>query len=259
MNALSQYNTILLGFLASLAAGFIGTGAGALPIFFATDVSRRKLDIMLGFAAGVMLAATIFGLIIPAVDHGGDGPEGAIIAGLGILLGSIFVGLIDRFSPHIHPLTGPEGLPTNLHRTWLFIIAIAIHNFPEGLAIGAGFSHGDTRSGIALTIGIALQNMPEGLAVAAPLLSEGYSRRKAFLIALATGAVEPIGALIGATLVKLAEALLPFGLAFAAGAMLFVISDEIIPETHAHGSQRVATYALVVGFVIMMILDTALT
>jgi ZIP family zinc transporter len=257
IQSLSQLNTVVVGLVASLAAG-LGTGVGALPIFFAPDISRRILDAMLGFAAGVMLAATSFSLLIPAIEYAGGGLRGAVTAGLGLLLGGIFLSVIDRLSPHVHFVSGHEGLPASLSRIWLFVIAIAIHNFPEGLAVGVGFSHGDIGNGLVLTLGVALQNMPEGLAVAVPLVREGYSKKKAFLIALATGLVEPIGALVGATLVQLAAPLLPLGLAFAGGAMLFVISDEIIPEMRLGGFQRMATHALLAGFVLMMILDTAI-
>ncbi len=242
-------NIVLLGFLASLAAG-CATGVGALPILFVRKVSRKLLDGMLGFAAGVMLAATCFSLIIPAIESGG-----IWITVAGVAVGAFFLDRVDKLVPHLHPILGREGLPAALSRVWLFILAITIHNFPEGLAVGVGFGSGDISSGTALAIGIGLQNMPEGLAVALPLLRENYSKGKVLLVASLSGLVEPIGGLIGVTAVTIARPFLPFGLAFAAGAMLFVISDEIIPETHRGGFERVATFGVVIGFIVMMTLD----
>lgn len=250
--------TWALGLLSSLLAG-LAAGLGSLPIFIKQNFSEKTLDGMLGFAAGVMLAATAFSLVLPAVEYGGGGAKGAAIATLGILFGGIFLDLIDRNFPHEHFIKGPEGnKSTNLQQIWLFIIAIAIHNFPEGLAVGVGFGTDDVANGLTLAIGIGLHNMPEGLAVALPLVKEGYSRGKAFAIALLTGLLEPIGAVVGMGVVGLMRWILPFALAFAAGAMLFVISDEIIPETHRNGHERLATYAILVGFVFMMFLDMTL-
>jgi len=245
-------NLILLGFLASLAAG-LATGVGALPVLFVKRPSKRYLDLMLGFAAGVMLAATAFSLLIPAIEDGG-----AWVAVGGLLLGALALHLIDRFVPHEHFIRGHEGPSSRLRKIWLFVIAITIHNFPEGLAVGVGFGSGALSPAIALAIGIGLQNMPEGLAVALPLVGEGYSRRRALLYATLTGLVEPIGGLIGVALVLIARPLLPWGLAFAAGAMLFVISDEIIPESHRNGHERLATFGVMIGFAVMMLLDVLL-
>jgi len=245
-------NLILLGFLASLAAG-LATGVGALPVLFVKRPSKRYLDLMLGFAAGVMLAATAFSLLIPAIEDGG-----AWVAVSGLLLGALALHLIDRFVPHEHFIRGHEGPSSRLRKIWLFVIAITIHNFPEGLAVGVGFGSGALSPAIALAIGIGLQNMPEGLAVALPLVGEGYSRRRALLYATLTGLVEPIGGLIGVALVLIARPLLPWGLAFAAGAMLFVISDEIIPESHRNGHERLATFGVMIGFAVMMLLDVLL-
>jgi ZIP family zinc transporter len=242
-------NIVLLGFLASLAAG-CATGVGALPVLFTRKVSQRLMDGMLGFAAGVMLAATSFSLIVPAIEFGG-----VWITVLGVAVGALFLDQVDKLTPHLHLIHGREGPSSTLSRVWLFILAITIHNFPEGLAVGVGFGSGDISSGTALAIGIGLQNMPEGLAVALPLLRENYSKGKALLIALLSGLVEPVGGLIGVAAVTIARPFLPFGLAFAAGAMLFVISDEIIPETHRGGFERVATFGVVVGFIVMMALD----
>lgn len=255
---LNPENVILVGIITSILAGF-STGIGALPIFFTKKVSNKTLDMMLGFAAGVMLAATSFSLVIPAVEAGGGGFRGAGITLIGILLGGIFLDFTDKHSPHVHLLDKrEEGNKSSLAKMWLFIIAITIHNFPEGLAVGVGFGDGNVSNGLSIAIGISLQNLPEGLAVALALVREKYSTKKAFLIAMLTGFVEPIGAFIGLLLVNIAKPLLPLILAFAAGAMLFVISDEIIPETHKNGYEREATYGVLIGFVIMMFLDVTL-
>ena len=238
---------ILLGSVASLVAG-LATGAGALPVLFAKKVSNRLLDVMLGFSAGVMLAATSFSLIIPAIDLGGPW-----IVVIGIIIGALVLHLIDRFVPHFHPVLGPEGPPSKLSRVWLFVIAITIHNFPEGLAVGVSFGVGNIKAAIVVAMAIGLQNMPEGLAVALPLRREGYSRRKSLWYATLTGLVEPVG---GVALVSIFHPILPWALAFAAGAMLFVVSDEIIPESHRKGFEREATFGLIIGFVIMMLLDS---
>lgn len=255
---LEGFTVFQIGVAASIAAG-LATGVGALPIFFTQSISDRTRDAMLGFAAGVMLAATSFSLIVPSLDYSGGGVVGAAIAVGGIVAGGVFLDVMDRYSPHRHFIMGPEGTASgSLQRIWLFVIAITIHNFPEGLAVGVGFGGGDIANGMVLAIGIGLQNIPEGLAVAVSLRGEGYSRGRAFGIALLTGLVEPVGGIIGLLVVKLATPVLPFALAFAAGAMLFVISDEIIPETHRGGHERVATYGVVIGFVLMMFLDTTL-
>ncbi len=249
----------LYGIAASGLAG-LGTGLGALPALFVRQISNRTMSTLLGGSAGIMLAATSFSLIIPGINQGNllwPG-YGVFIAIAGILVGGIFLDIIDKTLPHEHFAAGPEGPSTRLKRIWLFIIAITIHNFPEGMAVGVGFGTGDVGAGISLAIGIGLQNMPEGLAVALPLIGLGYSRAKALGIATLTGLVEPVGGLLGAGLVTVFHPVLPFALAFAAGAMLFVISDEIIPETHAAGKSRLATYGILVGFVIMMGLDNLL-
>ena len=250
---------IATGLLGSLLAG-LATGVGALPAFFFKEVPDRLMNILLGGAAGVMLAATSFSLIIPGIDHGNQlwPGFGVYVVAFGILLGAICLDLVDRLLPHEHFVIGHEGPSSRMKKIWLFIIAITIHNFPEGLAVGVGFGSGDIASGTSLAIGIGLQNMPEGLAVALPLLGLGYSRTKAVAIATLTGLVEPIGGALGVGSVAVFHPILPLGLAFAAGAMLFVISDEIIPETHAKGRSRVATFGVIVGFIIMMSLDNLL-
>ena len=241
---------VWLGSVASLVAG-LATGFGALPVLFTKRVSDKLLDVMLGFAAGVMLAATSFSLLVPSIDLGGPW-----VAVLGLLLGAVVLHLIDRFIPHFSPAFGVEGPPSRLSRIWLFVLAITIHNFPEGLAVGVSFGSGDVAAGFVIATAIGLQNMPEGLAVALPLLREGYSRKKALGYGTLTGLVEPLGGLLGAAIVVISKPLLPWGLAFAAGAMLFVIADEMIPESHRKGYEREATFGLIAGFVIMMLLDT---
>ena len=241
---------IWLGIAASSIAG-LATGAGALPVLFTKNVSDRLLDIMLGFSAGIMLAATFFSLIIPAIDM-----SSVWIAVLGIILGAITLHLVDRFIPHFHPMLGAEGPPSRLSKVWLFALAITIHNFPEGLAVGVSFGTGDVAAGLVVAMAIGLQNMPEGLAVALPLLREGYSRRRSLWYGTLTGLVEPVGGLLGVALVSVFHSVLPWALAFAAGAMLFVVSDEIIPESHRKGFEREATFGFMAGFVIMMVLDS---
>ncbi|MDR7870637.1 MAG: ZIP family metal transporter [Tissierellaceae bacterium] len=251
-------NTFLLGALASLGAGVM-TGVGAIPIFFTKNFSEKLLDFLLGFAAGVMLAATSFSLIIPSLEYGNGDLKAALITGAGIFAGAVFLDLTDKYSPHVHLIDNrAEGSSTSLKKIWLFIIAITIHNFPEGLAVGVGFGDDNIQNGLTLAMGIGLQNIPEGLAVALALVREKYTPKKAFIVALLTGLVEPIGGLLGLSLVKIFKPVLPFVLAFAAGTMLFVISDEIIPETHRGGYEREATYGVMIGFIIMMILDVTL-
>ncbi len=254
-------STILLGVLASLAAG-TATSIGAIPVLFNREISDRALDIMLGFAAGVMLAASAFSLLVPALDMEPIFTawvlEPVMITVLGFVSGGLFIHLIDRWAPHQHFISGPEGsenISKRLAATWLFVIAITIHNFPEGLAVGVAFGSGDVAMGTIIALAIGLQNIPEGTAVALPLVREGYSRFDAFKITLATGLVEPIGGLIGVVAVTIATGMLGFGMAFAAGAMIFVVSDEIIPESHRKGHERPATFGVILGFVIMMFLD----
>ena len=248
-----SWEIIWLGSAASLLAG-LATGAGALPVLFTKKVSDKMLDIMLGFSAGVMLAATFFSLIIPTINQGG-----VWVAVAGIILGAITLHLVDRFIPHFHPALGMEGPSSRLSRVWLFALAITIHNFPEGLAVGVSFGSGDITAGLVVALAIGLQNMPEGLAVALPLLREGYSRRRSLWYGTLTGLVEPVGGLLGVALVSVFNSILPWALAFAAGAMLFVVSDEIIPESHRKGFERQATFGLVAGFIVMMLLDCLFT
>ncbi|MCI2400310.1 ZIP family metal transporter [Aliiroseovarius subalbicans] len=253
---------VMWGLLASLAAGLM-TGVGALPVLFGRSISRRTSDTLLGFAAGVMLSASYFSLILPGIDAAealyGSVTTAALIAGAGIALGALVVAAMNEALPHEHFIEGREGAEgAALAKIWLFVIAITIHNFPEGMAVGVGFGGGDVANGLSLATGIGLQNAPEGLAVAVALRGLNYSKFTSFAIALLTGLVEPIGGLIGAAAVSFSEVALPWGLAFAAGAMLYIISHEIIPETHRHGHQNRATTGLIFGLILMMVLDVAL-
>ena len=240
----------------------LATGLGALPALFIRSLSDKTRDALLGLGAGVMLAASLFSLLLPALEAGaaqaGSAAAGGIIVAAGITLGALFLFAADRLLPHEHTVKGHEGPGTHsLSRAWLFVFAITLHNLPEGLAVGV--AHADGSAGAnALTLGIALQNMPEGLVVAVALLAIGLAPLKAFAVALLSAMAEPLGGIIGAGMVTLAHGLLPWGLAFAAGAMLFVISHEIIPETHRNGNERGATAGLLAGFVVMMLSDTIL-
>lgn len=248
------------GLLGSLLAGLC-TGLGALPILLRAQWSVRAQGLMLAAAAGVMLGATVFSLVLPCLDiveaRTGSAFYATIVAGGGIVLGAVCVWLIHSLVPHKHFVKGHEGGKADLGRHWLFILAITLHNFPEGMSVGVAY--GDPAAGLSVTLGIALQNLPEGLAVAAALVSDGVGRARALWLALLTGLVEPVGGLLGALAVSATAAALPWGLACAGGAMLFVISGEVIPETHRQGAERGATLALVLGFVVMMVLDVALT
>ena len=256
---MESLSPIALGFLGSLIAGLM-TAVGAIPVLLGKTPSRRVRDMSLGFAAGVMLSASFFSLIIPSLEAAGqrygEGVVPASIAVVGILAGMAIVAWLNEVLPHEHFTTGREGPESAaLRQIWLFIIAITIHNFPEGLAVGVGFGANGLSGGLPLAIGIGLQNLPEGLAVAVALLGEGYSRFKSFGIAALTGLIEPLGGLLGAALISFSEPFLPWGLAFAAGAMLYVISHEIIPETHRSGHQNQATFGLAIGLVVMLFLD----
>lgn len=254
---------ILIGFLASVAAG-LATGVGAVPALFMRRISGRMQDALLGFAAGVMLAASFFSLILPALDaaqtRGASEVAAVLVVIGGILLGVAAIWIVNERLPHEHFIMGPDGKPASasLRRIWLFVIAITLHNFPEGLAVGVGFGGHDIANGTTLAVGIGLQNFPEGLAVAVALLGQNYSRARAFWVALLTGLVEPVGGLIGVAIVTLSAPLLPWGLAFAAGAMIFVISHEIIPETHRRGYENHGTIGLIIGLIVMMFLDVVL-
>ncbi len=232
------------------------TVIGACIGFLFKNISHKFSDIVLSFAAGVMLAAAVLGLILPAVEYGGK--WGIPIAVIGIFLGALSLNLVDKLVPHLHKLMGSDTelhKNADLNKVLLFVLAIGIHNLPEGLAAGVGFGSGNTAQALTIAGGIALQNIPEGMVIIAPMLAAGVSKKKTFLCALATGLVEVLGTLIGFFAVSISAAILPFALAFAGGTMLYVISDEMIPETHAHGSERGATYALLIGFCFMLAMD----
>ena len=232
---------------------------GAIIGFAFKNISHRFSDIVLSFAAGVMLAAAVLGLILPSLEYGGE--YKLLITSVGIFVGAIVLNLIDKLVPHLHKPDETDIEQHNnksINKVMLFVLAIAIHNLPEGIAAGVGFGSGDTGQALLIAGGIALQNIPEGMVIIAPMLATGVSAKKTFFIAALTGAVEVIGTLIGYFAVSLSTFILPFALAFAGGTMLYIISDEMIPETHAHGAQRGATYALLFGFVIMLIMDVLL-
>lgn len=234
-------------------ATFIGA---VLGLIFKKQTEKTS-NLVLSFAAGIMLCASIVGLIIPSLEA--EGKFSILIAVIGIFSGALFLNFIDKFTPHLHKLSGidEEKHKNNkkLNKILLFVIAIAIHNFPEGIAAGVGFGSDNTARAIIIAGGIALQNIPEGMVIIAPLLSLGLSKRKTFLFASLTGLVEVLGTLLGYFAVSISSAILPFALAFAGGTMLYVISDEMIPETHSHGSERGATFFLLIGFCFMLIFD----
>lgn len=250
----------------ALAGGMVAAGAtslGTLPLLLSRSLPQRVQDTLNGFGAGVMLAASSFSLIIPglaaAADLGAGQWQASGIIGGGVLLGALTLLICDRLMPHEHFVKGKEGQQARLlKRTWLFVFAICLHNLPEGLAIGVAFAGTPSYQAIALTTGISIQDIPEGLVVAVALRAAGYRRRFAIGLGVFSGLIEPVGALCGAAILTLSTQLLPWGLAFAAGAMLFVISHEIIPESHRQGHEAFATAGLIIGFVLMMLLDTAL-
>jgi ZIP family zinc transporter len=237
------------------------TVIGSMLGFFIKKPTHRLNDIILSFAAGVMLAAAVIGLIIPSLDS--DNKLSILITIVGIICGAICLNLIDKLVPHLHKVTGIDGethpdSTKQISKILLFVIAIAIHNFPEGIAAGVSFGTGNISSAITVAGGIALQNIPEGMVIIAPMLAAGMSKKRTFIIASLTGIVEVLGTFIGYYIVEISTIILPFALAFAGGTMLYVISDEMIPETHAHGNERGATYALLFGFCVMLITDTLL-
>ncbi len=262
MNLSPQLELIVVGTAASAVAG-LGTAVGAAGIVFVRRLSQYAEDVLLSIAAGIMLAATFFSLLAPGIDYGVEQFASEVAAVsvviLGLLCGAAALHLIHRRVPHEHFTLGREGPDAGrLARIWLFVIAITLHNFPEGMAVGVGFGAGDMGNGAGLAIGIGLQNVPEGLAVAVSLMAAGYARAAAFGAAALTGLVEPVGGLVGSAAAGLAAPALPWTLGFAGGAMLFVISDEVIPETHRRDSATHATFALMGGFAVMMFLDATL-
>jgi ZIP family zinc transporter len=243
------------------AAGVGGaTVLGALLGFMFKNISHKFSDIVLSFAAGVMLAASIIGLVLPSLEYGGK--FGIIITVAGVFAGAVCLNLADRLVPHLHKIVGVDTEEhkgnADINKVLLFVLAIAIHNLPEGIAAGVGFGSGDVTDALLIAGGIALQNIPEGMVIIGPMLATGISPKRTFLCALATGLIEVVGTLIGYFAVSIATAILPFALAFAGGTMLYVISDEMIPETHEHGNERAATYALLVGFCMMLVFDVLL-
>ncbi|MBE7011089.1 MAG: ZIP family metal transporter [Ruminococcaceae bacterium] len=232
------------------------TVIGALIGFIFKSMSHKFSDIVLSFAAGVMLSAAVLGLILPSIEYGGK--FGIVVTVSGIFVGAYCLNIIDKLVPHLHKLAGSETEKHNnksLGKVLLFVMAIAIHNFPEGIAAGVGFGSGNTSQAFLIAGGIALQNIPEGMVIIVPMLSSGVSPKRTLMIAMLTGLVEIVGTFIGYFAVSISSAILPFALAFAGGTMLYVVSDEMIPETHAHGSERGATYALLTGFCLMLISD----
>lgn len=232
---------------------------GALIGFIFKNLSHKFSDIILSFAAGVMLAAAVLGLVLPSLEYGGK--FGLITTVCGIFAGAVCLNLIDKLVPHLHRLVGvefEEHSNKSLGKVLLFVTAIAIHNLPEGIAAGVGFGSGDNSQAFIIAGGIALQNIPEGMVIIAPMLASGVSPKRTFLCASLTGVVEVIGTFIGYFAVSISNAILPFALAFAGGTMVYVISDEMIPETHSHGGERGATYALLAGFCVMLITDVLL-
>lgn len=245
------------------AAGFAATSLGALLAIALRSISQRSQDSMLGFAAGMMLAASAFSLILPGLDAArelfGSAPAAAATVSLGLGLGVLLMLGLDYFTPHEHPSSGAFGPEhQRINRVWLFVFAIVLHNIPEGMAIGVGFAEGDLKVGVTLATAISIQDIPEGLAVALALRAIGLSACPAVLIAAASGMMEPLGALIGVGISSGFAVAYPVSLGLAAGAMIFVVSHEVIPETHRNGHQTPATIGLMVGFTVMMFLDTAL-
>lgn len=244
-------------------AGFLATALGALPALVLRDIPQRVEDSLLGMAAGMMLAASAFSLLLPGLEAGanilGSKPLGAGVVVIGMALGVLLMLGLDEFTPHEHPSTGQHGAGhEHVSRIWLFVFAVSLHNLPEGMAIGVSFSQGDMAVGLPLTTAMAIQDMPEGLAVALALRRAGFTPLFAVLVAAASGLLEPIGALLGAGLSSGMALAYPGGLGLAAGAMIFVVSHEVIPETHRNGHQTPATIGLMAGFALMMVLDTTL-
>ncbi|MBQ6931877.1 MAG: ZIP family metal transporter [Clostridia bacterium] len=244
-------------FLTALGVGGASVMGALLGLIF-KKTTHKFNDIVLAFAAGVMLAASVIGLILPSLELGGK--YSLVVTIAGIFCGAMCVNLIDKIVPHLHKMTGvdQEAHPekqAQLNKVLLFVIAIAIHNLPEGIAAGVGFGTGNVTQALAIAIGIALQNIPEGMVIIAPMLAAGMSHSRTFVVAILTGVVEVVGTLFGFFAVSISTAILPFALAFAGGTMLYVVSDEMLLETHAHGSERGATYAMIAGFCLMLVFD----
>lgn len=237
----------------------MATVFGAVIGFIFKRITHKFSDIVMSFAAGIMLAAAVIGLILPSVELGGK--WGLLYAIVGIFAGAFCLNLMDKLIPHLHRLAGADNEThnnSNLNKVLLFVLAIAIHNLPEGIAAGVGFGTGDSGQALLIASGIALQNIPEGMVIIAPMLAAGISPRKTLVCAIATGLVEVVGTLIGYLAVNIATVILPIALSFAGGTMLYVVSDEMLNETHAHGHERGATYAMIIGFCVMLVLDVLL-
>jgi len=247
---------VLLTALGIGGATIIGAAIG----FLVKNVSHKVNDMILSFAAGIMLAAAVGGLVVPAFEL----VSGAqlLIPVVGIFVGALFLNFMDRVTPHLHKIAGADeeshANNRNLSKALLFVMAVAIHNLPEGMAAGVSFGNDDVSAAITVAVGIALQNIPEGIVTVSPLIMSGVSRGRAFLLATATGFIEVVGCLLGFYMANVSAAILPFALAFAGGTMLYIISDEMIPETHSHGYERMSTYSLLVGFTLMLVMDVVL-
>jgi ZIP family zinc transporter len=264
----SSISPVYQALVATLFTWFV-TALGAAVVFLKKDINRKALDASLGFASGIMISASFFSLILPAIGFAeGSKIPSWVPVSIGFLLGGFCLRLLDRVIPHLHlfsPEEKAEGIKTNLPKTALLILAITIHNLPEGLAVGVAFGSLGTAEGsslwgaVALAVGIAIQNFPEGIAVSLPLRREGMSPFKSFWYGQLSAIVEPIGGVIGASMVLLSKALLPYALSFAAGAMIFVVIEELIPESQSGENGDIATTGAIIGFVVMMILDLALS
>jgi ZIP family zinc transporter len=268
LEAIEKQNHILQALIATLFTWGV-TALGAAVVFLTKGLSRRTLDFMLGFAAGVMVAASFWSLLAPAISMSEHlGRLAWFPAAVGFLMGGLFIRLIDRILPHLHlglPVAQAEGIKTSWHRSILLVLAITLHNIPEGLAVGvafgalaAGSEHASFAAACALAIGIGIQNFPEGTAVSVPLRGEGMSRLKSFWYGQLSGFVEPVAGVFGAAAVIIVQPLLPYALAFAAGAMIFVVAEEVIPESQREGNTDLATMGVLIGFTVMMVLDVAL-
>lgn len=274
-----MYNTVMLEFMkdfhpvtqAIFATCFtwLVTAIGAAVVFMTRNINRKLLDGMLGFAAGVMIAASYWSLLAPAIEMSeGMGIPKWFPPAVGFLMGAIFLRIIDKILPHLHlglPMQEAEGIKTPWRRTTLLILAVTLHNIPEGLAVGvafgavaAGLPSATLAGAVALAIGIGLQNFPEGIAVSMPLRREGLSRLKSFWYGQLSGTVEPAAGVIGAAAVMISRPMLPYALSFAAGAMIFVVVEELIPESQRGGNTDIATMGAITGFLVMMVLDVGL-
>lgn len=232
---------------------------GAIIGFLIPDLSQKAKDIMMAFAAGVMLAAAIMGLLLPAAQL--TGKKGIWIIGLGMLSGALLLNLMDKITPHLHHISGidkEEHNNGNINKVLLFVFAIALHNLPEGLAAGVSFGGGNIQNALGVAVGIALQNIPEGMIIIAPMLSVGIKRSRTFAIASFTGLIEVLGTFIGYSAATVSGAILPFALSLAGGTMLYVVGDEMIPDTHSNGNETPATYAMIGGFFLMLCMDILL-